>query len=109
MERLIIWLVFVLVVLILCWVKPNAARIFLGFFVALHSPSDCLTHQKKNCHRNCTRLRRQLSGRSVLPFAVLPGRTPALLGCQPTLLRRPLMLGQHELGWFHLGQAPRLA
>jgi hypothetical protein len=32
MERLIIWLVFVLVVLAFCWVKPNAARIFLGFF-----------------------------------------------------------------------------
>jgi hypothetical protein len=32
MERLIIWLVFVLVVLALCWFTPNAARIFLGFF-----------------------------------------------------------------------------
>lgn len=32
MERLLIWLVFVLAVLALCWFKPNAARIFLGFF-----------------------------------------------------------------------------
>ena len=32
MEAVIIWLVFVLVVLACCWVKPNATRIFLGFF-----------------------------------------------------------------------------
>jgi hypothetical protein len=32
MEQLIIWLLFVLVVLAFCWFKPNAARIFLGFF-----------------------------------------------------------------------------
>jgi hypothetical protein len=32
MEQLIIWLVFVLVALVCCWLKPNATRIFLGFF-----------------------------------------------------------------------------
>jgi hypothetical protein len=32
MERLIIWLVFVLVVLAFCRFKPNGARIFLGLF-----------------------------------------------------------------------------
>lgn len=32
LERLIIWGVFVLMVLVFCRVKPNAARIFLGFF-----------------------------------------------------------------------------
>jgi hypothetical protein len=32
MEQFIIWLVFVLVVLACCWVKPNAARLFLGLF-----------------------------------------------------------------------------
>jgi hypothetical protein len=32
MEQLVIWLVFVLVVLVCCWLKPNAARIFLGLF-----------------------------------------------------------------------------
>jgi hypothetical protein len=32
MEQTVIWLVFVLVVLGCCWVKPNATRIFLGFF-----------------------------------------------------------------------------
>ncbi len=36
MEELVIWLVFVLVVLVCCWVKPNATRIFLGlFFIAM--------------------------------------------------------------------------
>lgn len=32
MERLMIWLGFVLVVFAWCWFKPNGARIFLGFF-----------------------------------------------------------------------------
>src|SRR5215212_9320214 len=32
MEQFIIWLVFVVVVLACCWVKPNAARLFLGVF-----------------------------------------------------------------------------
>jgi hypothetical protein len=35
MEQLIIWLVFVLVVLACCWLRPNATRIFLGFFFIL--------------------------------------------------------------------------
>jgi hypothetical protein len=32
LERTLIWLAFVLVVLALCWWKPNAARIFMGVF-----------------------------------------------------------------------------
>src|SRR3712207_4161561 len=32
MEQLVIWLVFVLMVLACCRVKPNATRIFLGLF-----------------------------------------------------------------------------
>ncbi len=32
LERTLIWLAFVLVVLALCWWKPNAARIFMGLF-----------------------------------------------------------------------------
>ena len=32
MEQFIIWLVFVVLVLACCWVKPNATRIFLGLF-----------------------------------------------------------------------------
>jgi hypothetical protein len=32
MEQLVIWLVFVLVVLACCWLRPNATRIFLGLF-----------------------------------------------------------------------------
>jgi hypothetical protein len=32
MEQLVTWLVFVLMVIACCWLKPNAARIFLGFF-----------------------------------------------------------------------------
>ena len=32
MEAVIIWLVFVLVVLACCWLRPNATRIFLGLF-----------------------------------------------------------------------------
>src|SRR3712207_3685934 len=34
-ERTLIWLVFVLVVLGVCWLKPNAARIFVGGFFIL--------------------------------------------------------------------------
>jgi hypothetical protein len=32
MDPFIIWLTFVVLVLLLCLIKPNAARIFLGFF-----------------------------------------------------------------------------
>lgn len=31
-ERMVVWGVFVLVVLVAAWAKPNATRIFLGFF-----------------------------------------------------------------------------
>ena len=32
LERTLIWLGFVLVVLVFCWWRPNATRIFMGFF-----------------------------------------------------------------------------